>query len=48
MSLTLQSTKPDVIASRISEQWFSFQSKRSLNRGKWEEIESYLYATDTT
>ena len=48
MSLTLQSTKPDVIASRISEQWFSFQSKRSMNRGKWEEIESYLYATDTT
>ena len=48
MSLSLQSTKPDVIASRISEQWFSYQSKRSVNRKKWEEIESYLYATDTT
>lgn len=48
MSLTLHGTKPDVLASRVSEQWDSLQSKRTVNRQKWTEIESYLFATDTT
>lgn len=47
MSLNLKKVHIDTIAARISEQWTSWQSKREVNRAKWEEIESYLFATDT-
>lgn len=40
--------KPNVIAAHISSKYDVFQSYREENRSKWEEIESYLFATDTT
>lgn len=40
--------QPNNIASYVSNLYDSFQSYRVTNRSKWEELESYLYATDTT
>ena len=39
---------PNSIATNISAMYDSFQMLRNTNRSKWEELESYLYATDTT
>ncbi len=47
MSFNLHKFDVDTIGARVSEQWSELQSKRSVNRSKWEEIEAYLFATDT-
>lgn len=39
---------PNQIASSISMKYDQFQQYRVSNRSSWQEIESYLYATDTT
>lgn len=39
---------PSKIATNISMKYDQFQSYRTVNRGMWQETESYLYATDTT
>lgn len=40
--------EPHQIATNVSMMYDSFQMYRNTNRSKWEELESYLYATDTT
>lgn len=40
--------EPHQIATNVSMMYDSFQMFRNSNRSKWEELESYLYATDTT
>jgi hypothetical protein len=40
--------KPNKIATSITEKYTQFQMYRTSNRDKWTELESYLYATDTT
>lgn len=39
---------PHNIATYVSGLYDSYQSYRTMNRAKWEELESYLFATDTT
>lgn len=39
---------PNQIATAISMKYDTFQQYRVTNRNTWQEIESYLYATDTT
>ena len=38
---------PNSIASSISMLYDQWQGYRSVNKSKWEEIEAYVYATDT-
>lgn len=40
--------QPNSIATHVSQLYDSYQSYRVVNRDKWQELESYLYATDTT
>lgn len=40
--------QPNQIASAVSMKYDQFQQYRVTNRSSWQEIESYLYATDTT
>lgn len=40
--------KPHSIATNVTMMYDSFQMYRNKNRAKWEELESYMYATDTT
>lgn len=40
--------EPHQIATHVSMMYDSFQMYRTTNRAKWQELESYLYATDTT
>jgi hypothetical protein len=40
--------KPNKIATMITDRYSQFQMYRTTNRDKWTELESYLYATDTT
>lgn len=40
--------RPNAVASYVSNLYDSYQSYRTVNRSKWEELESYLFATDTT
>lgn len=40
--------EPHQIATNVSMMYDSFQMYRNTNRSKWEELEAYLYATDTT
>ena len=40
--------KPNHIATSVSMKYDQFQNYRNSNRSSWQEIESYLYATDTT
>lgn len=39
---------PTARATMISERYDKYQSYRTTNRDKWTELESYLFATDTT
>lgn len=40
--------QPHQIATSVSMKYDQFQQYRVTNRASWQEIESYLYATDTT
>ena len=40
--------RPNSVATYVSGLYDSYQSYRTMNRSKWEELESYLFATDTT
>lgn len=44
----MQWAEPNSIASYVSNLYDSYQSYRNVNRDKWQELESYLFATDTT
>lgn len=40
--------RPNAVASYVSNLYDTYQSYRTVNRSKWEELEAYLFATDTT
>lgn len=40
--------EPDVMATRITDQWITWDNLRQTKKDDWEEIRRYVYATDTT
>jgi len=39
---------PDLLATRITEKFLSWEDMRQLKKNSWEEVRRYVYATDTT
>lgn len=39
--------QPDMMATKITEKWIDWNSMRQNKLNQWEEIERYVYATDT-
>lgn len=39
---------PDILATRITEKYISWDTMRQVKKNDWEEVRRYVYATDTT
>src|SRR5947207_2556672 len=47
--LELQSViQPDMLATRLTEKWLTWDMLRASKKSDWEEIRRYVYATNTT
>lgn len=47
--LELQSViQPDLLATRLTEKWMTWDMLRNTKKNDWEEIRRYVYATDTS
>lgn len=40
--------QPDRMATKIADQWFTWDNSRIQAKNTWKEIREYIYATDTT
>jgi len=39
---------PELLATRVTERWIDYDTKRAVKKTDWEEVRRYVYATDTT
>jgi len=39
---------PELLATKITEQWITWETLRRVKKTDWEEVRRYVYATDTT
>lgn len=40
--------QPDLLATKITDKWISWDGMRQEKKNAWEEVRRYVYATDTT